>query len=433
MGRLAVVSALWLLLVIGAAAARAQESDTDARVSELERTVQELEERLDAMEEERAQAGTFRAYWKEGLRFGTADGAFKLKVGGRIQNDWAFFEQDRKLENQVGNMQDGTEFRRARLYISGTVYDRVEFKAQYDFAGGETEFKDVYLGLNRLPVVGNVRVGHFKEPFSLEELTSAKYITFMERGLPNGLAPYRNTGIMFQDHELDERMTWAVGLFRDADSDGDGSGDGEYNVTARVTGLAVYEDEGSKLAHFGIACSHRNLGDDLRFRERPESHLAERLVDTGEFHADNMDLLGLEAAMVYGPGSIQAEYVQAMVDGDNGSDPDFCGYYVEASYFLTGEHRNYKRSDASFDRLRPKSNFLGKEGGSGAWQVAARYSHIDLSDSGISGGELDTVAAGLNWYLNPNTRVMWNYVFAGPSDKCSGQASIFQTRFQIDF
>ncbi len=433
MGRLAVVHALWLLLVVGTAAARAQEPDANERVGELERTVQELEERLGAMEEEQAQAGTFRAYWKEGLRFDSTDGAFKLKVGGRIQNDWAFFEQDRRLENQVGNMQDGTEFRRARLYISGTVYDRVDFKIQYDFAGGETEFKDVYLGLNRLPVVGNVRVGHFKEPFGLEVLTSSKYNTFMERGLPNGLPPFRNTGIMFQDHELDERMTWAVGLFRDADSYGDGSGDGEYNVTARVTGLPVYEDEGGRLAHVGIAYSHRNLDNDLRFRERPESHLAERLVDTGEFDADNMDLLGLEAAMVYGPGSIQAEYVQAMVDGDNGTDPDFAGYYVEASYFLTGEHRNYKRSAASFDRLRPKNNFLGKEGGLGAWQVAARYSHIDLSDSGIRGGELDTVAAGLNWYLNPNTRVTWNYVFADPSDKYSGDANIFQMRFQIDF
>jgi phosphate-selective porin OprO/OprP len=430
---LAVVSALWLLLVIGTAPARAQESDANARVVELERTLQELEERLDAMEEERAQAGTFRAYWNEGLRLDTADGAFKLKIGGRIQNDWAFFEQDRRLENQIGNMQDGTEFRRAWLYISGTVYDRVEFKVQYDFSGGETDFKDVYLGLNRLPVVGNVRVGHFKEPFSLEELTSSKYTTFMERALPNGLAPSWNTGIMFQDQELDERMTWAVGLFRDADSDGDGSGDGEYNVTARVTGLAVYEDEGSKLAHFGIAYSHRNLDDDLRFRARPESHLAEELVDTGEFDADNMDLLGLETAMVYGPGSIQAEYVQAMVDGDNRTDPDFSGYYVEASYFLTGEHRNYKRSDGSFDRLRPKNNFLGKDGGLGAWQVAARYSHIDLSDSGIRGGELDTVAAGLNWYLNPNTRVTWNYVFADPSDRYSGEANIFQMRFQIDF
>jgi phosphate-selective porin OprO/OprP len=238
---------------------------------------------------------------------------------------------------------------------------------------------------------------------------------------------------MFHDHGLDERATWAVGLFREADSDGDGSGDGEYSVTARLTGLPVYEDEGRKLAHFGIAYSHRNVDDDLRFRARPESHQAERFVDTREFAADDVELLGLEAALVYGPGSVQAEYVQAMVDGDNGSNPDFSGYYVEASYFLTGEQRKYKRANAWFDRVKPTSNYLGKEGGTGAWQIAARYSHIDLSDSGISGGELDTVAAGLNWHLNPNTRVMWNYVFADPSDRYSGQASIFQMRFQIDF
>ena len=181
-------------------------------------------------------------------------------------------------------------------------------------------------------------------------------------------------------------MTYALGVFRETDGFGNGEGDGEYNVTARLTGLPLCEDEGSTLLHLGLAYSHRNPGDTLPYSQRPEAHLAEKLVNTGSFDADDVDLVGAEAAMVYGPASLQGEYISVMVDGDAGSDPDFSGYYVQASYFLTGEHRPYKASDAAFSRVKPKANFMGKEGGLGAWEIAARYSHIDLEDGDINGG-----------------------------------------------
>ncbi len=72
----------------------------------------------------------------------------------------------------------------------------------------------------------------------------------------------------------------------------------------------------------------------------------------------------------------------------------------------------------------------------GAWEVGLRYSHIDLNDEGISGGEEDNITVGLNWYLNPNVRMMFNYVNADLEDRAGipdGDADIFQTRFQIDF
>jgi phosphate-selective porin OprO/OprP len=119
----------------------------------------------------------------------------------------------------------------------------------------------------------------------------------------------------------------------------------------------------------------------------------------------------------------------ANVDTPDGSDPSFSGYYAYASYFLTGEHRAYKNSSGTFDRVKPKTNF-GK-GGTGAWEVALRYSGLDLNDAPIQGGELEDITFGLNWYLNPNVRAMFNYVLADLDTV--GNADIVQLRFQIDF
>ncbi len=378
-----------------------------------------------------ADSGDLRLYWKDGIRAETGDGSVRLKIGGRIMNDWAFYSADDSIESLVGPLEDGTEFRRARLYLAGQVYDNVIFKAQYEFAGGDADFKDVYLGLKGLPGHTTVRVGHFKEPFGLEVLTSSKYITFLERALPVALAAERNTGIGVSGHCLGERLTWAGGLFRDADGFGDAKGNA-YNLTGRITGLPLYQDGGERLVHLGFAYSHRNPDNTVRFRERPESHLAPRLVDTGALTANAVDLFGAEAAVVLGPASLQGEYMHAAVDASTGSSPDFAGYYVQASYFLTGEHRPYKRSHGAFGRVKPKENFIGKEGtGPGAIELAVRYSSLDLTDAAVTGGKLDDVTAGVNWYLNPNTRVMANYVHADLDS--TGTADAFQMRFQVDF
>jgi len=406
--------------------------DSNARLDGLEEKVRILEERLSGVGA-KDDAKAFNAYWKEGLHFDSVDGTFKLRVGGRIHNDWAWFDQDGALDRQVGNWQDGTEFRRARLYFEGLLYDTVEFKAEYDFADGDSDFTDVYLGLRDVPHVGRLRIGHFKEPFSLEEVTGDNYTTFMERGLPNAFVPSRNTGIMVHNHVLDDRATWAFGVFRETNDFGDGQDDGGYNITGRITGLPIYEDEGSRLVHLGIAYSHHNPSDgDQRYSQRPESNQASELVDTGEFSADDADLVGLEAAVVCGAASFQGEYIAASVDR-GGPDPDFFGLYLQASYFLTGEHREYSRSRGAFTRVKPKKNFLGEEGGLGAWELAARYSHLDLEDAGINGGELDNFTIGANWHLNPNTRVMLNWVFADADDRYDGEGNILQMRFQIDF
>jgi len=401
----------------------------EARQMQKEKSFEDQIEKLNKQEPE-ADPADFRVYWKEGLNLATLNGDFKLKIGGRLQTDWFWSSEDNAIKSDVGEQEDGVEIRRARLYFSGLIYGNVEYKLQFDFAGGDADLKDAYLGLTDFPL-GKLRMGHFKEPFSLEELTSSKYITFLERALPNIFAPSRNTGFMLHNTASDEKMTTAIGVFRSTDDYGENVDDGGYNVTGRVTALPIYENKGANLLHIGAGYSYRNPDDSVRYRQRPEAHLANYFVDTSNFASDQVDLVGLEAAWVNGPLSLQGEYMMADADRlGSGSDVKFDGYYVQASYFLTGEHRNYKTSEAAFSRIKPKENY-NAAGGPGAWEIKARYSGLDLSDSDITGGELDNITAGMNWYLNPNTKIMWDYVHADKDDV--GQADMLMMRLQFDF
>lgn len=424
---LAVVTVVGLGLGPLGAPVGAQETGPETEeAAGLEARVAALETAVAEGETEEGEGDGWDVQWKDTFRVKSPDGSISLKFGGRIQNDWAFYSADGGLEAAVGAFEEGTEFRRARLYFEGELYERVELKAQYDFAGGDPELKDVYLGLVNLPGVGGARVGHYKEPYSLDEQTSSKYLTFMERPLiVEAFSPSRNTGFML--HRSEERYTWAVGLFRDADDFGDAVESDELNATARVTGLPWYADGGRRLVHLGAAVSEREpTGDRLRFRSRPESHLAPRIVDTGTFGADGLTLVSLEGAVVNGPFHAQGEYAQAAVSGTGADDADFDGFYVQGGWFLTGEHRPY--GGGSFGRVKP-GRPLGT--GPGAWEVAVRYSTLDLTDGPVAGGEVDDVALALNWYPYSNVRWMLDYVVADREDV--GEVDTVQMRFQIDF
>ena len=376
----------------------------------------------------------FKVYWNNGLRFDTPDKSVRFRIGGRVMNDWAFFMPDDATKNEIGGISDGTEFRRTRLYFQGQLHDRVHFKAQWDFAGGDAALKDMYLGFNKVPIFGDVIVGHRKEPFSLEEQTSSKYITFMERSLGNVFAPSRNTGLLMHKEGFDKRLAWDLGVYRDTGDFGAAVGDGKYAVTTRLSGRPWLEEDGRKVLHLGLAYSHRKPTlSTLRFRQRPEAHIAPRFVNTGFFPAKTLDLIGVEAAVVLGSASFQSEYTHALADPiPAGSRLNFSSFYAQGSYFLTGEHRPYNTASGAFDRIKPLEAFgMKNDRGIGAWEIAARYSRLNLNDQFIVGGKLQDLTLGLNWYLNPNMRLMWNYVLADRTD--IGKTNILQTRFQVDF
>jgi phosphate-selective porin OprO/OprP len=367
---------------------------------------------------------SWTAKWSNGHKIESSDKAFKLKFGGRIQADYTFASVDEGLPDEG----DGFEFRRARLFFSGTIYDRIEFKAQYNFTGGDADIKDMYIGV--LNDWGTVRFGHYKEYFSLEELTSSKYLAFVERSLPiEAFSPSRNSGIGVHG-KSGNTLNWGVGVFYDADDFGVSTDENNTNVTGRVAWRPIYDDEGSTMLHIGLSATSKSRESTLRFRARPESHFAGRFVDTGNFDADGATILDAEFAGVFGPMWFAAEYITTDVDAPTVGDPTFSGYYAQFGYYLTGEHRKYKASSGAFDRQKPK-NSLGKDGGSGAWEIAVRYSNLNLDDAGIQGGEQTDITVGLNWYVNPATRMMVDYVMADVED--AGDADFILWRWQVDF
>lgn len=405
-----------------------------------------LPQRVTDVEKKVGKKNFLAAYWKNGLRLDSADGQFKLKIGGRVQNDWAVYSTDKKVRRQFGRIGDGTEFRRARFFMEGSVYGNIKYKFQYDFAGSDP-FKDAYIQLRQLPLAGNFTVGHFKEPFSLEQLNSSKYLTFMERSLPNVFSSGRSLGVGLNRAFLDKRATAAFGFFREgnpADTSTTFGNSGIYNATTRFTILPWYQEEGRQLLHLGLSYRHafHDKGNKIRWRQRPEAHLGPRFVETPKFHIEDADYFNPEVALVYGPASLQFEWMSALVDRPSGDDIQYGGFYVFGSFFLTGEHRAYKTSSGAFDRVRPKNNF-DWQGGLGALELAARYSMLDLNDEDMNGGELSNFTVGVNWYLNPNMRFMLNYARAMlDDDDCyykgdlgdhCGAADIVQARFMVDF
>lgn len=378
-----------------------------------------------------------RIDWSNTLKYESADKQFQIKFGGRIMYDVAFFLQDDSLENAFGELKNGVEFRKVRIYNSGTIYNNLKYKLQIDFAGGNVIFKDVFITLVKIPVIGNFRAGHFKEPLRLEALTSSKYITFMERSFIHDFSPERNTGFMLFNHLLKSRLAWQVGLFRNADPAGNdkNAGDG-YNITSRFSGILVNNPDNQHLLHLGIAYSYRSPDDnEYLIRSQPESHLAYYYVSTGTLtDVNNINILGTEAALVLGSLSIQGEFLHLGINTKTSAGNDyfkFYGYYSQISYFITGESRKYTDFTDGFGRIYPQNNFGNGEGGTGALELALRFSGTDLNSHTITGGKMHDLTAGLNWYLNPNTRFMFNYVRANVSSL--GISNIFQMRFQVEF
>ena len=371
-------------------------------------------------------------------------GVEELTVGGRFMWDQVVWgDVDEELGPEAEN---GTEVRRARIFAKGKIYSRLGFKVNWDFSDcKEICLKDAYLELTGLPADGSVRVGHMYEPFCLNELTSSKYITFMERASLTAFAPSFNSGLIVMGH-AGGRVLLSAGAFRTTDDAGAASGDGGVSFGGRIAVLAAGEEKSDRVVHVGGAANYLTPeGGVLRFRARPEVHMSDRLVDTGELHADSVLRLGAEAGAVLGPLHLAGEYVVASVaglcdsTGERGSsdaeDAGLSGLYAQAGYFLTGEHRSF--ADGQWQRVSPRHAFL-EDGGLGAWELAVRYSSIDLNDvdAGVEGRRMDCVTAGLNWYMHANARIMLNQVWStvkDADDEDVGSTSATMIRYQFDF
>ncbi|WP_231742291.1 OprO/OprP family phosphate-selective porin [Stieleria varia] len=375
-----------------------------------------------------------------------------VRLTGFFQADAAWFGQDANNIATVGDVQDGADFRRARLAAVGKAWDNVGYQLEMDFAfPGRPSFMDVWLSLDDIVGNNDLRIGQFRQPMGMEGLTSVKELTFIERSLPFAFLPFRQIGAMLHGNSDDELMTWAFSGYRfPTDTFGGNVGDnGGYGMSSRVTALLMDRGNGDGILHVGGAYSFIDPANDMfQYRNQPEIFVSETgggvpagvpptvpaFVDTGLIMAKNSNLFGAEIAMAKGSFYAQSEALYAAVDQTNGPTVFFPGAYMYAGYFLTGEQRQYNRSGAVFSRVDPNCN-VGKDGGIGAWEIATRYSYLDLSDKNIQGGRLNNLTLGLNWYLNPHTKFQWNYIHAmlDSPGNIESNADVFALRAQVDF
>lgn len=370
----------------------------------------------------------------------------------QLQTDFITNSQSAGNRAAVGEIPTGIAFRRARTGVYGE-YGPWEYRLAMDFAlPGRPSFLDVYAGLNEVPYLGHLRVGHFFEPLGLEQYSQNRYLTFLERGVTSEpFAPGRNTGIMANTNWAGNRGTWAAGLFSsNSNFYGDDTADNlTMALTGRLTYLPWYDEatNGRHLLHLGLAYSAREARNhEVQFRTRPEIRLGAAdpnipfFVDTGRIPANFYQMIGSELLLVQGPFSIQAEYILLPVRTLDRGAVYFQVWYVMGSVFLTGEHRAYRTTTGVLERVSPRRDFIKREGGTlslgpGAWELAVRFSHVDLNNGGITGGRLSDITVGINWYLNPYCRVTSNYIHAYQSATSgrSGPADFWGIRFNYDF
>ncbi len=363
--------------------------------------------------------------WKGAPELSSADGKYKMKMRGRIFTDWG------SISDNSGKVADTTEFRAARLGIEGIIMKDIKYRFEVDFAGGNSNVKDAYMEWSLKPI--SIAVGQYKVPVSLEEQTSSRYITFIERsGITDAFGFGRNIGIAANFIQKD--FTIKAGIFQGNFAENSNKEGRTYAV--RSTYAARLKNA---LIHIGTSAFHRDNDQGIltkRYRQRPHHHLSpSRYVDTGNLNSKSDTFFGAEFGAVFGPLSAQAEWgwMKSNAATSTGIDANFSGGYVDVSYIITGESRSYK--GGVFDRIKVANPV--SSGGSGAFQIAARYDVIDLTDkvANVLGGKQTSYIVGMNWHLNNYTRVMANYSNSNIEGGINnGQAiNTFGLRFQIDW
>lgn len=363
------------------------------------------------------------------LKISSADGKYSFQPFGRAHLDFTHFEDDKR------DHPDGAHFRRARLGFRGDIGEDVNYKTEIDFGGEAVNFKEVYLAYTGFEPA-DFYIGNFKPPVGLEQNTSSNYMEFVEQA-PVTTAFTRDEIIGVAAKSGGENWSLAGGFFNE-DVGSNTSDDESWSADAR--GSVDLLPDSENVLHVGLGGSYRTPNattESVTLSGKPAG-TGSNMITTGTIaNVDSSTVIGTELAGVFGPFSAQGEYLHYSVERDAGSDPEFDGWYAQASYFLTGESRPYKGNVGNFDRVKPKQPFL-KEGGLGAWEVLARVDNFDLNDSGagVNGGEMTNWTAGVNWYPRDNVRMMLNYVDVNTDDNAvvvNDDPSVVTLRTQWDF
>jgi phosphate-selective porin OprO/OprP len=325
-------------------------------------------------------------------------------IGGRWV--WEMF-----IDAPLNDEPDGAELtlRRAKAGYAHSFGNDWRLKLTGDYtSGGGLAFSDSYVSYSGWDQT-LLTLGINDPPFSLESISQSSALTFMERGLAVvALAERKSGGVTILRRNPDNILNATLVLFnvsRDNLRE-----DGQGIVLHYVHSPIVFGH--TKSLHLGGSFSYRwNASEDgTQFRTRPEiATVDDYYVDTGPIaDADQIGRLSLEASQVMGRFSWQSELLAARVHRNTADTVNFWGAYAFASWFLTGDSRNYNFGSGSYEKVTVRSPVL--EGGWGAFELAVRGSLVDLTDRDVIGGREKNLSIGLNWYLNNRIRLMTNLV-----------------------
>ena len=370
---------------------------------------------------------------ESGFQISSADGAFSFKLGGRIMWDADSFDGVLNRSND-GSRRLSTDLRRSRLELGGTAYDAWKFKFDIDIkdklGGSNAHLHTVGVGYTGLKTF-DVFIGRTKEPFGLEELTSSKSISSIER---NYFTEATDTDSQPEfGIRLDSKgsgLGWSIGLFNPAGNPKNSDGGDRIAFTGRWFGALI--DTDSTTLHLGIAVTDRNIDQPIQ-QKGFALDIAESggKLDSSSLTIDSDRQWGVEGLYISGPFSLQSEVFVKKVGGANGGPSgDVHHYYSQATYSLTGERRGYNAKSGIADIIKPSADGWAVE-------LVGKLDHIELDIDGAPTEVVSGYLAGLNLYPNKNVKLMLN-VIRVTSEKIAtanddDAATVISTRLQLAF
>jgi len=398
--------------------------------------------------------------WKGAPQF-TNDGV-SFKVRGRILIDAVFQDVDR----EVGADFTTRAFRGRQVFlgVEGQINNYFAYKAEGGAVnGGAWAWDDVVIEYkpndNTSILFGNIKAA------GLENLTSTRFTTFMDRGPYGEIGPdsYLVSAVVKMNGE-DWTLTGAV----------QGDSINNADLTTAVTGapsIALKPDLQERLGftarasyapiltdtdkvHLALFGRYRDHGNEAAFsyQTRPMTNFGGRYLTSGAM-GDTDTTWGGEFAWVHNSLSVQAEYadiaVTRLTTGTGatvGGDPNVKVGYAFVSFWPTGEMRNYDPKKGEFGR--PKILNPVTAGGFGGVELGLRYDWADATDvyntagnaaartAARDSGEYTSWTAGVNYYPVPYVRFQANYTKATNDNPVVGRdvdVDQFQLRAQIDF
>ena len=344
---------------------------------------------------------------QEGLMVWKTPGdQFSLWIDGRLFLDYAYYNEAVPAKLDLAS---GSEVSRFRLSFKSTHYKHWLTEMDLSFGENAVEIKDAWIAWKGDKLL--LKVGNFKEPFGLENMTSSRYENFIEASyldmIPYGRAMGVGASYSYNGWQ------GSAGVFQQVAGDVDAKvglkglkdNDEAYAVTARTSANVLEYFNLPAVLHLGVSGSYRTPSastNTFLWEGRAETRISKiKFFNASVIEADHKTDLGLEAAAQYKRFTTSAEYQRSVVTREESShykDVLVDGGYVAANVFLTNDQQQYSSSEGEFGKVVPKKKY-------GAIQLLGRYSFVDLNE----GGAGSNYTAGLTWHINTNHRVQLQY------------------------